>query len=368
MIRWADPIKWVCETGRPETKISEDDVFTLDDEDCGISYYEEGFISCGLDHNLFVISAKDPDVGTFIIAVQSTLANKRKAMVFRNKGTYRFWIPAELMRERDIICFCYRKSFFENKFRRSKFPKMKYGLVNATPRIYEQLIDYDKSEVFHSHKTYKFGILYIAEGQGDNEQAIYSNQGGSQYYDEFLRTILGQEVQIDGWDKFLGGLSTETGDTSIYTNFRDREIMYHVATMLPFDEDDEECVDRKRHLGNDIVIIVFQEPGAKFDCDVFTTQFSQIYIVVEPVIDNNEIVACKIACANKAIVPPYSPFIPYPPTLPYGENLRNFIITKAINAERAAMRAYTFGEKNKRTRLILLEDFKTTWTKLKKKI
>ena len=62
---------------------------------------------------------------------------------------------------------------------------------------------------------------------------------------------------------FRGGLdvkSNHTGTESFYTQLRDgREIMFHVSTMLPFLTNDKQQLQRKRHIGNDMVCIVFQE-------------------------------------------------------------------------------------------------------------
>lgn len=57
--------------------------------------------------------------------------------------------------------------------------------------------------------------------------------------------------------------------------FDDYHVMYHVATLIPFKEDDEQQIDRKRHLGNDIVIIVFKEGTQKFDPTVIKSQFNR---------------------------------------------------------------------------------------------
>jgi len=37
-----------------------------------------------------------------------------------------------------------------------------------------------------------------------------------------------------------------------------KEIMFHVSTLLPYSSGDNQQVQRKRHIGNDIVAIVFQ--------------------------------------------------------------------------------------------------------------
>lgn len=51
--------------------------------------------------------------------------------------------------------------------------------------------------------------------------------------------------------------------------------MFHVSTMLPFYPLDKQQVERKRHLGNDIVVIVYLEPGAQFSPSIMTTQFNR---------------------------------------------------------------------------------------------
>ena len=45
--------------------------------------------------------------------------------------------------------------------------------------------------------------------------------------------------------RFRGGLdigSDQTGEESVYTNFKDREIMFHVSTLLPYDPLDSQQV------------------------------------------------------------------------------------------------------------------------------
>lgn len=53
-----------------------------------------------------------------------------------------------------------------------------------------------------------------------------------------------------------------TGRHSVYTMYEGHEIMFHVSTMLPFSKDNRQQVERKRHIGNDIVNIVFLEDSA----------------------------------------------------------------------------------------------------------
>jgi hypothetical protein len=52
--------------------------------------------------------------------------------------------------------------------------------------------------------------------------------------------------------RYRGGLDTQfgqTGEEAVFTVFRDREIMFHVAPMLPYTESDPQQLQRKRHIG-----------------------------------------------------------------------------------------------------------------------
>ncbi len=85
-----------------------------------------------------------------------------------------------------------------------------------------------------------------------------------------------------------------TGTHSIYTKFRDSfEIMYsmfslfaniirfHVSTLLPFQADDKQRVERKRHLGNDIVMLIFKEGDQPFDPMCIKSHFNHIFVIVQ---------------------------------------------------------------------------------------
>lgn len=75
-----------------------------------------------------------------------------------------------------------------------------------------------------------------------------------------------------------------TGLYSIYAQYQDCEIMFHVSTMLPFTPNNRQQLLRKRHIGNDIVTIVFQEPGAlPFTPKGIRSQFQHVFIVVQAI-------------------------------------------------------------------------------------
>jgi len=61
---------------------------------------------------------------------------------------------------------------------------------------------------------------------------------------------------------FRGGLdilNNDTGETSVYEKYEESEIMFHVSTLLPKSNRDGQHIEKKRHIGNDRVAIVFQD-------------------------------------------------------------------------------------------------------------
>lgn len=72
---------------------------------------------------------------------------------------------------------------------------------------------------------------------------------------------MGDRVVLKDFEGYRGGLDTQhgqTGEETVYTNFRQKEIMFHVSNLLPFTVGDTQQLQRKRHIGNDIVALIFQ--------------------------------------------------------------------------------------------------------------
>ncbi len=73
----------------------------------------------------------------------------------------------------------------------------------------------------------------------------------------------------------------QTGEESVYTTLGEYQIMFHVATLLPLSDTDDQQVLRKRHIGNDIVTVIFEDEGAKpVDITSFRSKFHHAFIVV----------------------------------------------------------------------------------------
>ena len=91
---------------------------------------------------------------------------------------------------------------------------------------------------------------------------------------------------LSSFYSYRGGLDIQhgqTGDDSVYEVFKEKEVMFHVSTMLPYTENDSQQLQRKRHIGNDIVAVIFQEGNTPFAPDMIASNFLHAYIVVQPI-------------------------------------------------------------------------------------
>ncbi|XP_059814833.1 rap1 GTPase-activating protein 2-like, partial [Hypanus sabinus] len=132
--------------------------------------------------------------------------------------------------------------------------------------------------------------------------------------------------------------------------------MFHVVTKLPFTAGDPLQLQRKRHIGNDIVALIFQEEGAVFCPDMITSNFLHVYIVVRAErVDTRERVY-RVSVTARDGVPWFGPAVPNPAIFPEGPEFREFLLTKLINAEYSSYRSERFSVLEERTRNTILSN------------
>lgn len=126
------------------------------------------------------------------------------------------------------------------------------------------------------------GIMYVAPGQQD-ELEILRNAHGSPAYTRFLEGI-GRLIDLRGQvDVYAGSLSPDEDGEYAYAWWDDiGQILFHTATMMPTSPTDDYCVNKKRHIGNDHVRIVWNDSGMPYQFDTLKTQFQFVNIVIEP--------------------------------------------------------------------------------------
>ncbi|XP_065532138.1 rap1 GTPase-activating protein 1-like isoform X1 [Lathamus discolor] len=204
--------------------------------------------------------------------------------------------------------------------------------------------------------NFKFGVIYQKPGQ-TTEEEVFSNTEESLGFLEFL-DFLGDKIQLQDFRGFRGGLDVtrgQTGTESVYTNFRGKEIMFHVSTKLPFTEGDSQQLQRKRHIGNDIVAIIFQDESTPFVPDMIASNFLHAYVVVQLTHGATGDTLYKVSVTARDDVPFFGPPLPNPAIFRKSAEFREFLLVKLINAEYSCYRAEKFAKLEERTRSALLE-------------
>ncbi|MEE6492764.1 hypothetical protein FKM82_016628 [Ascaphus truei] len=204
----------------------------------------------------------------------------------------------------------------------------------------------------------KVGIMYCKAGQSTEEE-MYNNEAAGPAFEEFLQ-LLGERVRLKGFEKYKAQLDTKTDSTgthSLYTTYKDYEIMFHVSTMLPYTPNNKQQLLRKRHIGNDIVTIVFQEPGAQpFSPKNIRSHFQHVFVIVRAHNSCTDSVSYSVAVTRSRDVPAFGPPLPKSFTFPKSTVFRDFLLAKVINAENAAHKSEKFRAMATRTHQEYLKD------------
>lgn len=228
-------------------------------------------------------------------------------------------------------------------------------LAFNTPKVTEQLMKLDEQGLNYQQKV---GIMYCKAGQSTEEE-MYNNESAGPAFEEFLQ-LLGERVRLKGFEKYRAQLDTKTDSTgthSLYTTYKDYEIMFHVSTMLPYTPNNKQQLLRKRHIGNDIVTIVFQEPGAQpFSPKNIRSHFQHVFVIVRAHKPCTDSVCYSVAVTRSRDVPSFGPPIPKGVTFPKSNVFRDFLLAKVINAENAAHKSEKFRAMATRTRQEYLKD------------
>uniref|UniRef100_A0AAY4DV64 Rap-GAP domain-containing protein n=1 Tax=Denticeps clupeoides TaxID=299321 RepID=A0AAY4DV64_9TELE len=228
-------------------------------------------------------------------------------------------------------------------------------LASTSPKVKETLLKLDEQGLNFQRKV---GIMYCRAGQS-TEEDMYNNESAGQAFDEFL-DLLGDRVRLKGWEKYRAQLDTKTDSTgthSLYTRYQDYEIMFHVSTMLPYTANNTQQLLRKRHIGNDIVTIVFQEPGAlPFTPKAIRSHFQHVFIIVQAHNPCSENTYYRVAVTRSKDIPLFGPLFPKGAHFPRSPAFRNFLLAKVVNAENAAEKSEKFRSMATRTRQEYLKD------------
>jgi len=300
-------------------------------------------LMCTKPYPCIIVCERQPE------AKKGILSYKR-AMFFSKEGF-----------ERKLVCADHKITDVIQYFEMSR--NRNFVQITSSQTIVDISKALSKLEKMLTITHYKFGLIYVGKDQYD-ENDIYSNQKGSKEYQDFC-SILGDTIDLKGYKGYRGGLDVkfnETGTQSIVTNVRGYEIMFHVATMLPFQVKDDQKVERKRHIGNDVVVLIFKDRSDNedyFDPKILTSHFNSVFFIVSPHFTNKNFDGYILNVVNKSGIMPYPPFFetdtPFFPKEKSKEFI-DFLLLKMINSERTALHWGEFGVNVVNTRLVHLQE------------
>lgn len=155
---------------------------------------------------------------------------------------------------------------------------------NSASQRSMNILDYLPCYLIH-----KIGVVYVGRNQAHDEKAILSNASGSQRYKNFING-LGQLMRLKDLDTnryYSGGLETDgsAGEFTLIWFDGIIQVVFHVATMMPLREDN--CNAKKKHIGNDATLIVFNESGEEYQFNMIKGEVNCVCIEIEPLSTSN---------------------------------------------------------------------------------
>ncbi len=161
-----------------------------------------------------------------------------------------------------------------------------------------------------AREAFKVGVIYVRKGQ-DTQEQILRNETRSQYYDAFVRS-LAWEVNMATHRGYNGGLDVTkflTGTSAPYYATARIELMLHEITAMPTDHKDDQQIHKKRHVGNDVVNIVFSENTRDYDPATISTQFNCAHLIVYPHANSTGLYRIQICRKEEQVYPLFGPLL-----------------------------------------------------------
>lgn len=183
----------------------------------------------------------------------------------------------------------------------------KLKLLENGSKLERSLRHLDKSP---TRETMKIGVIYVGKNQR-SQQEILRNEKGSTAYNQFM-TQLGWEIDMKKHRGFVGGLDTNpksmsNGESTLYYANSHSEVIFHVVTMMPTKAADAQQIDKKRHVGNDYVHIVWSDNTTHdYVPSTITSHFNDVQIVIYP-LQKAQKGLFLVRIHSKDKVPPFGP-------------------------------------------------------------
>ncbi len=104
-----------------------------------------------------------------------------------------------------------------------------------------------------------------------------------------------------------------------------------MSTLLPYTVDDEQQIERKRHIFNDVVTVIFKEGNTPINPALLKSHFTHAVIVVqivEPKATDINPPKYRISVCYNVGVSSFGPPLPQPAVFYHDKYFREFLLTK----------------------------------------
>ncbi|XP_059139623.1 tuberin-like isoform X2 [Physella acuta] len=142
----------------------------------------------------------------------------------------------------------------------------------------------DMLDHIYPYETHKIGVLYMGKGQASDEKTLLSNEFGSPRYTKFIQA-LGEMISIEEAEKdrvYLGGLNPSDGKFTVAWQDESLRVIFHIATLMPNKPGDTRFNNKKSHIGNDFVTIVYNDSSEDYKSGTISGQFNFVSIIIRP--------------------------------------------------------------------------------------
>eukprot|EP01097_Dermamoeba_algensis_P006921 TRINITY_DN4323_c0_g1_i1.p1 TRINITY_DN4323_c0_g1~~TRINITY_DN4323_c0_g1_i1.p1 ORF type:complete len:514 (+),score=109.33 TRINITY_DN4323_c0_g1_i1:171-1712(+) len=249
------------------SKIPQEPLF-IEDFDRDLLLYQTHF--AGTDHTNYL---SEDEQNPAIISLESPKSKEQKY--------FKALVRTKEKEERFVVIGGSNKDRLKHLVKEAPYLNVHKLFKCPSPTLERELTVLEQQLKFNE---YKFGVLYAKENQTEDQMFANQHSDTVPEFEDFLK-FLGEKVTLLGWNKYRGGLDNKkntTGIHSIFTSHFGYDIMFHVSTYLPYFPNDKQQVERKRHLGNDVVVIIFYVGTSPFSCDLLTSHFNQVYLIIQP--------------------------------------------------------------------------------------
>lgn len=115
------------------------------------------------------------------------------------------------------------------------------------------------------------------------------------------------QMKLEGHQGYAGALEKHkgVGDAFLYYATPSLELAFHEVVRMPNLEKEEALVEKKRHVGNDLVHIIWSEHAKDYSTSTVVSQFNKAHVIVYPLPNG----LFRIQIASKKELPDICPLI-----------------------------------------------------------